>query len=266
MLFRPQLPNAGYEMRSTFLHRIAGLNSAIIAIAREPGAGNFSRSRGWQHVVCCVTIILAALLKAQAQERLSATNATPQLTLESTEVPKNVWESAVGDGFRSTAQSISISAGANYGTAAFGSREAHDLALVNLTYGHMLSGVCGRGHWYEGNPEFRLELFTGAQFSPSSQWLVGLTPHLRYNFATGTHWIPYGDFGAGVTATGIGPPDLSGTFEFNLQAGGGVLWFVKENVALTLDAHYVHWSCAGLHKPNLGLNGVTGMLGVAFFF
>jgi len=67
-------------------------------------------------------------------------------------------------------------------------------------------------------------------------------------------------------ATGIGPPDLSGTFEFKLQAGVGVQWFLKENVAWSLEARYGHWSCAGLTKPNLGLNGVTGMLGLTFFF
>ncbi|HWY77307.1 MAG TPA: acyloxyacyl hydrolase, partial [Verrucomicrobiae bacterium] len=114
--------------------------------------------------------------------------------------------------------------------------------------------------------EFRLELFTGAQFSPSREWFVGLTPHLRYNFATDTRWIPFVDGGAGVTATSIGPPDLSGTFEFNLQAGTGIEWFLKDNVALTLEARYVHWSCAGISNPNLGLNGVTGMIGVSFFF
>lgn len=130
----------------------------------------------------------------------------------------------------------------------------------------MLGPIVGEGHWYRGNPEFRLEIFTGAQFSPNVDWFVGLTPHFRYNFATGTRWIPYFDIGAGVTATGIGPPDLSGTFEFNLQGGGGVHYFLRDNLALTLDVHYTHWSCAGLHKPNLGLNGVTGMLGVTFFF
>src|SRR5262249_9422212 len=149
-----------------------------------------------------------------------------------------------------------------YGLAIFGSRQAHDLAMVSLTYGHMLSDVWGEGHWYRGNPEIRLEVFTGAQFSPSTEWLVGLTPHLRYNFATGIRWIPYVDGGAGLTATGIGPPDLSGTFEFNLQLGGGFLWFFKDSAALTLDAHYVHWSCAGISHPNLGLNGITGMLGL----
>jgi hypothetical protein len=159
-----------------------------------------------------------------------------------------------------------VSAGASYGIAAFGSREQHHLAMGSLAYGHMLSGVVGEGHWYRGNPEFRLELFSGAQFEPDTRWFVGLTPHLRYNFATGTRWIPFADVGAGVTATSIGPPDLSGTFEFNLQAGTGVQYFLKDNLALGLEARYVHWSCAGLHQPNLGLNGVTGLLGVTFFF
>ena len=95
---------------------------------------------------------------------------------------------------------------------------------------------------------------------------MGLIAHLRYNFATGTRWILFLDGGAGVTATGIGHPDLGGTFEFNHQAGVGVLWFLKENVALSLEARYVHWSCAGISNPNLGLNGVTGMLGLTFFF
>ncbi len=188
----------------------------------------------------------------------------PEMSLDT--APKSIWEKRVGEGFRADTQSIGLSAGATYGFAAFGSREAHDLALVSLTYGHMLGHVWGEDHRYRGNMEFRLELFTGAQFSPRSEWLVGLTPHLRYNFATGTRWIPFLDGGAGVTATGIGPPDLSGTFEFNLQAGGGVQWFLKENVALSLEARYVHWSCAGISKPNLGLNGVTGMLGLTFFF
>ena len=147
-----------------------------------------------------------------------------------------------------------------------GSRQKHDLAQVSLSYGHMLGHARGEGHWYHGNLELRIELFSGAQFSPSDEWFVGLTPHLRYLFATGSRWIPIVDAGIGVTATSIGAPDLSGTFEFNLQAGGGVEWFITDSLALSLETHYVHWSCAEIHKPNLGLNGVSGMVGVTYFF
>lgn len=176
-----------------------------------------------------------------------------------------IWTDQIGEGFTPVATSFGFEAGANAGMAVFGSRQAHDLALVSISYGHMLGSMVGQGHWYQGNPELRGELFTGAQFSPNHEWLVGLAPHLRYSFATGTRWIPFADIGAGVTATGIGAPDLSGTFEFNLQAGGGVHWFLKRNLSLTAEARYLHWSCAGLNKPNLGLNGVTGLLGVTLF-
>ena len=221
----------------------------------------------WMVLACFITLWVApeAPFTAQAQPP-PLTNTVSTSEFSPSADKKGPWENGIGEGFRSDAQSISLSAGATYGVATFGSRQAHDLALVSLTYGHMLGHVVGEGHWYRGNPEFRLELFTGAQFSPTTEWLVGLTPHLRYDFDTGSRWIPFVDGGAGVTATGIGPPDLSGTFEFNLQAGIGVQWFFRDNLAFTLEARYVHWSCAGLHAPNLGLNGVTGMLGISLFF
>jgi lipid A 3-O-deacylase len=208
-----------------------------------------------------VALFAVSLLNTQAQAQLVETNAPP-----SEGQPGGIWEGAIGEGFLPDARSITFSAGASSGIPTFGSHQGHDLALMSFTYGHMLGHTSGVGHWYRGNWEFRCELFTGAQFSPSTEWLVGLTPHLRYNFATGTSLIPFADLGIGVTATSIGPPDLSGTFEFNLQPAIGAQWFLMNNLALSLETRYLHMSCAGINKPNLGLNGVTGMLGVSIFF
>jgi hypothetical protein len=177
-----------------------------------------------------------------------------------------IWTDGVGEGFRSSVHTLSVGVGANAGFAAFGGVQSHDLALMSLSYGHMLGPVWGRDRWYRGNLEWRIELFGGAEFRPDQEWLIGLTPHLRYNFATGTRLIPFFDLGAGVTATGMGPPDLSNTFEFNLQAAVGAQWFIKENLALTLEAKFMHMSCAGISSPNLGLNGVGGMGGIRWFF
>ena len=207
--------------------------------------------------------------RVEAQQTLPFTNniSVAQVTFQP--ASESIWEHGVGEGFRSSTQSLGVSAGANYGVAILGGKEAHHLALLGLSYGHMLGAVKGERHWYRGNFEGRLELFGGMQFHPpvdTDGWLIGLTPHLRYDFATGTRWIPFFDAGAGVTATGIGPPDLSGTFEFNLRAATGIHWFLKDKVALTAEAGYLHMSCARIHTPNLGLNGVTGMLGLSFFF
>lgn len=207
----------------------------------------------------------AGLVLSAVDEASSAQSGKEPLKLKLQAVPESIWETGVGEGFRPHTQSIELSAGATYGLDIFGSRERHHLAMASLTYGYMLRAR-GEGHWYHGNPELRLELFGGAQFDPDTRRFIGLAPHLRYNFATGTRWVPFLGAGAGVTATTIGPPDLSGTFEFNLQAGTGIQYFIMDHLAIGLEARYVHWSCAGTHKPNQGLNGITSLLGITCFF
>lgn len=203
---------------------------------------------------------------AQAQSQISPTDSASIAATFLNHSNASIWQNGVGEGFKPGIQSFSFAVGAGYGAEIFGSEQSHDLALVSLAYGYMLGPVEGESHWYRGNWELRGELFTGAQFSPSTESLVGLTPHLRYNFATGTRWIPYVDAGAGVSATSIGPPDMSGTFEFNLQAATGVRWFIRDNVSLDVEARYLHMSCAGIHPPNQGLNNFGGFVGITWFF
>ncbi len=213
-----------------------------------------------------ILAMTGSCLKAAEPAPGAPADAKPGQWLSGEPAAKEIWQGAVGEGFGRAVQSLSVAAGALYGLAVFGSRQEHDLAVTSLTYGHMLSRVRGQGHWYRGNWEFRAELFGGAQFSPTDEWLVGLAAHLRYNFATGTRWVPFVDGGAGVTGTGIREPDLSNTFEFNLQGGGGVHWFLRDNVALTFEVRYFHLSCAEISAPNLGLNGVLGTVGLSRFF
>jgi hypothetical protein len=202
-----------------------------------------------------ILLVLAALAdRASAQSVLDAKN------------PLSIWEDAVGSGLRAGTKSASLSLGAHFGVPMLGGRESHDLALASLSLGRIWGSVRGREHWYRGNWEFRGELFAGSEYSPETEWVIGLTPHLRYNFATGTRWMPFIDLGAGVTATSIGPPDLSGIFEFNLQACVGTHWFLRPNLALTFEGRYLHLSCARLSDPNLGLNGAAGFIGLSYFF
>src|ERR1700679_1052905 len=206
-------------------------------------------------IIWIATTISSGILQAQSQlTPMDSISIAPPISKPATE---SIWQNGIGEGFKDGDQSLSLSFGGTDGVRIFGGRDRHDLELNSLSYGYMLGPVEGDGHWYRGNWEMGGELFGGGQFSPSGNWGGGLTPHLRYNFATGTRWIPYIDGGAGVTATTIGPPDLSRNFEFNLQAATGIRWFIRDNVALDIEARYLHMSCAGLHKPNLGLNNVN---------
>ena len=241
----------------------------MIGATGQPGCASNRRRFGPGTVPAIGWIITmlwlgAAQARSQPSPPNSSTASDAVLTWKSSNT--NIWENGIGEGFKPGTQSINLSTGAGYGVRIFGGRESHDLVLTSLSYGDMIGSVKGAGHWYRGNWEFRGELFSGAQFSPTEDWLVGLTPHLRYNFATGTRWIPYVDAGAGVSATSIGPPDLSHYFEFNLQAATGVRWFIRDNIALGIEVRYLHMSCADINRPNLGLNNVNGMAGITWFF
>ncbi len=201
------------------------------------------------------------------QQPPSGTNSVAAIDLSPRK--STIWRDEPGNGFLGSARDLTFETGFAAGMASLGSHQAHDLALLSASYGHMLSRMVGGDHWYRGNLEGRVELFGGMQVRPAVDtdgWFVGLTPHLRYNFATRTRWVPFVDAGAGVTAMGIGPPDVSGTFEFNLQASAGVHWFFRDDLALTTDVRYTHYSCAGIHQPNSGINTVGFMLGVTWFF
>lgn len=169
------------------------------------------------------------------------------------------------DGFHRGSRTLTIAAGGHYGLATLGSFLEHHMALVSASYGYMLEPVL-QDSVLRGNCEIRGELFGGWQFSPEDEWLVGLTPHLRYNFDTRSRWIPFFDMGAGVTATTIQRPDLSGYFQFNLQVGAGTHYLLSPSLALTAEARFLHLSCAGINLPNRGVNGVAGLLGVTWLY
>lgn len=177
----------------------------------------------------------------------------------------DIWRSGIGEGFRDGTGVLGLSAGATYGVG-LGSEEQHNLALISVSYGRMIGNVKGEGKWYRGNWELRAELFGGADVYSKNHAIVGLTPHLRYNFATGTRFSPYVDVGIGVSLTETREPDLGGSFQFNDQAIIGANYFVKDNLGINIAIQYLHVSSAGISNPNKGINTVGCFLGVNWFF
>ncbi len=179
---------------------------------------------------------------------------------------QTVWKNGIGSGFRKDAMEAGMAVGAGPGSNAFGSRRTHDLALVSGSLGWVFSDAVGRDRWWRGNFELVGELFSGWQFHPNDRYFVGLTPLLRYNFAPGGRWVPFIELGAGVSITNIGEPDLSSKFQFNVQGGAGIRYFVRDDMALTVLYRYLHFSNAGIQEPNTGTNTHTFRIGLAWFF
>ena len=177
-----------------------------------------------------------------------------------------IWEHEIGQGFRSSVEHVGVAAGAGFGMVIFGSSSTHDIALAGISYGHMLGGVKGEGTFWRGNFEARLEVFGGSQYYPYYRFVAGFAPHLRYNLATGSRWIPFVDLGAGATLTDIDHLDLGGHFQFNLQACLGVNYFIRDNLACSVEYRYLHLSSARTSTPNLGVNSGLFMAGINWFF
>ena len=207
-------------------------------------------------------VVVAALVLAGPPVTLAQESAQQAL---STPAP-SLWAGEVGEGFNRGAHELELSSGAGAGMAIFGTRQYHDWVLGAVDYGWVLTDVVGNGHWYRGNWELMADVFGGFQFHPNHAYLFGAAPLLRYDFATGTRLVPFVNIGAGVSGTDIRNGDLSTSFEFNLQFGAGVHWFLCDHAALTAQYRLMHLSNAGMEAPNLGVNNSTLLVGVAWWF
>lgn len=187
-------------------------------------------------------------------------------TLDLRPAGSGLWEQGIGQGFRKGIWHAGFSLGGGLGARWLGSQEEHDFVLGTVHGGRVLSGVVAQDHWYRGNWELIGEFFGGRQLNPNDAYVAGFTPLLRYDFATGTRWVPFLEGGAGVSGTDIGQPDLATRFEFHLVVGGGVHWFWRENLAATFQYRFAHLSNAGIERPNNGVNANVFLVGLTWFF
>jgi opacity protein-like surface antigen len=134
-----------------------------------------------------------------------------------------------------------------------------------IRYGRVLGRQGQADRWQRAHLEWIGELWGGVQSNGRRRTVVGLTPLLRYHFSAGGRWVPFVDGGAGIAHTNIGGRDLSEGWQFNLQAGVGTQYFLRRDLALTLQYRWFHLSNAGLNEPNSGLNTHMAYVGLSRF-
>ncbi len=122
--------------------------------------------------------------------------------------------------------------------------------------------------WATGNIELLAEPL-GAHYSkPFSASAFGGSLVLKYNFLSFGRWMPFWDIGAGMLWTDLAPriPEQSQEFNFVLETGPGLQYFVTEQFALTSSIRYHHISNANTGERNVGLNAWLFSGGFSFFF
>jgi lipid A 3-O-deacylase len=118
-----------------------------------------------------------------------------------------------------------------------------------------------------GNVEVLLEPMAAHYYEPFSASAFGGSLMVKYNFLSFGRWRPFWDAGAGMLWTDLAPriPEQSTQFNFILQTGPGVSYFVSENWAITTGIRLHHISNANIGDRNTGLNAWLFNLGVSFF-
>ena len=121
---------------------------------------------------------------------------------------------------------------------------------------------------FSGAFEILFEPVLAHYHEPFSASLFGASLVLRYNFLAFGQWMPYWDFGAGVSWTDLAPriPEQSTQFNFLLEVGPGLQYFITERSAFNMAVRLHHISNANIGNRNTGINSILGLVGFSYFF
>ncbi len=121
--------------------------------------------------------------------------------------------------------------------------------------------------WWQGNVEVLVQPLFARIVKPFASEAAGGTVLLKYNLLTYGRWMPFWDAGAGIIWTNLAPriPEQSTQFEFVLQTGPGVQYFVTERLTWTMGIRLHHVSNANLGDRNTGINAVLTYVGLSWF-
>ncbi len=132
--------------------------------------------------------------------------------------------------------------------------------------GVVLTDPLGTG-WWQGNVEFLVQPVFARFTQPFAAEAAGGSFLLKYNFLSFGRWVPFWDVGAGMIWTNLAPriPEQSTQFEFVIETGPGVHYFVTDRITWTMGVRLHHISNSNLGDRNTGINGVLPYVGISFF-
>lgn len=139
-------------------------------------------------------------------------------------------------------------------------------AFVLPRLGVVVTDPIGAG-WWRGNVEVLAEPLFARFTQPFAAEAAGGSLVVKYNFLSFGRWMPFWDAGAGMIWTNLAPriPEESTQFEFVLETGPGVHYFMTDTVTLTMGVRLHHISNGGLGDRNTGINAVLPYVGISVF-
>lgn len=131
---------------------------------------------------------------------------------------------------------------------------------------YTLTSPSGEGP-FRGSFQLAPEAFGAGIFHGPGSYIAGGTLWFRYLFVQpGWRLVPFIEGGGGGTSMNI-PHSYDGKdFNFNLDLGAGVRYFVCQHSSLNLEYRFQHISNADLWEHNIGVNAGGPSLSLSFYF
>ena len=147
-----------------------------------------------------------------------------------------------------------------------GRSENRSAAFVLPRLGFVVTDPLGAG-WWRGNVEVFVEPLFARFTQPFAAEAAGGSLVVKYNFLSFGRWMPFWDAGAGMIWTNLAPriSEQSTPFEFVLETGPGVHYFMTDTVTFTMGVRLHHISNGGLGDRNTGINAVLPYVGISVF-
>jgi hypothetical protein len=119
-----------------------------------------------------------------------------------------------------------------------------------------------------GNLELAVEPLFAKFTQPFPAEAAGGSLLVTYNLLSFGRWAPFWDVGAGILWTNLAPriPEQSTPFNFVLETGPGVHYFLTQSLTVTAGVRFHHISNANVGQRNTGLNAVLPYFGFSWFF
>lgn len=147
----------------------------------------------------------------------------------------------------------------------FDTLEHIDTIPVMIHWGYVFSEVQGssllRGNWealLEGNFHY---LFKGRH-----QYGIGIAGLVRYNFLSGSRWVPFAEAGIGMWHSNVDMGSFPNDYNFSPQAGVGIQYFLQKSMSIKAEYRVQHFSNASLKESNPGLNFQNFLFGVSYYY
>lgn len=118
----------------------------------------------------------------------------------------------------------------------------------------------------KGILEFELEPFINTIISPNNNVEVGSNFLVKYAMPLTKKVYPYFEGGLGMLYMSQHTDEQGSQYNFLPQAGAGIMYFLRDNLALSLGYRYRHLSNNSFAEPNGGIDVNMALVGLSIIY